>query len=183
MTPWIYSPWNPPDKNIGMSQTVPSSSDLSNWGIKHRSPALQIDFVPAEPTGKPKNTGMGSLSLLLEKEMAPHSSTLAWKILWREEPVGCSPWGRGESDTTEQLYFLYFYSSFWIRKWQRIPVFLPGESHGQRGLLGYSLWRCKESDMIKQLTHTHPFSSGSSGPRNWNRVSCIAGGFSTSGST
>ena len=43
---------------------------------------------------------------LLEKEMATHSSTLAWKIPWREEPGGLySPWGRKESDTTEQLHF------------------------------------------------------------------------------
>ena len=37
--------------------------------------------------------------------MAPHSSTLAWKIPWMEEPVGCSPWGRKDSDMTEQLPF------------------------------------------------------------------------------
>ena len=37
--------------------------------------------------------------------MAPHSSTLAWKIPWTEEPVHCSPWGREESDTTERLPF------------------------------------------------------------------------------
>ena len=36
--------------------------------------------------------------------MATHSSTLAWKIPWAEEP-GSSPWGREESDTTEQLHF------------------------------------------------------------------------------
>ena len=41
----------------------------------------------------------------LEKVMAPHSSTLAWKIPWTEEPVGCSPWGHLESDTTERLHF------------------------------------------------------------------------------
>ena len=36
------------------------------------------------------------------------------------------------------------------------PVFLPGESHGQRSLAGYSPWRHKESDMIKRLsTHMH----------------------------
>ena len=34
------------------------------------------------------------LELPLEKAMAPHSSTLAWKIPWMEELVGCSPWGR-----------------------------------------------------------------------------------------
>ena len=37
--------------------------------------------------------------------MAPHSSTLAWKIPWTEEPGGCGPWGRWGSDTTERLYF------------------------------------------------------------------------------
>ena len=37
--------------------------------------------------------------------MAPHSSTVAWKSHGRRSLVGCSPWGRKESDTTEQLYF------------------------------------------------------------------------------
>ena len=35
----------------------------------------------------------------------------------------------------------------WSRKWEPTPVFLPGESHGQRGMVGYSPWGCKESDM------------------------------------
>ena len=34
----------------------------------------------------------------------------------------------------------------WRRKWQPTPVFLPGESHGQRSLVGYSPWGHKESD-------------------------------------
>ena len=33
------------------------------------------------------------------------------------------------------------------KEWQPTPVFLPGESHGQRSLAGYSPWGCKESDM------------------------------------
>ena len=37
--------------------------------------------------------------------MAPHSSTLAWKIPWTASLVGCSPWSRKESDTTERLHF------------------------------------------------------------------------------
>ena len=42
----------------------------------------------------------------LEKEMAIHSSTVAWKIPWMEEPGRLySPWGCKESDTTEQLPF------------------------------------------------------------------------------
>ena len=35
----------------------------------------------------------------------------------------------------------------WRRKWQLTPVFLPGKSHGERSLAGYSPWGCKESDM------------------------------------
>ena len=48
----------------------------------------------------------------LEKEMAIHSSTLAWKIPWTEEPVGYSPWGPKEADTTERLHFhfLFFFA-------------------------------------------------------------------------
>ena len=34
----------------------------------------------------------------------------------------------------------------WRREWQPTPVFLPGESHGQRSLVGYSPWGPKESD-------------------------------------
>ena len=40
----------------------------------------------------------------------------------------------------------------WRRKWQPTPVFLPGESHGQRSLAGYSPWGHKESDPTEQLT-------------------------------
>ena len=40
----------------------------------------------------------------------------------------------------------------WRREWLSTPVFLPGESHGQRTLVGYSPWHCKELDMIEQLT-------------------------------
>ena len=38
----------------------PSPRDLPNPGIKPRSPSLQADSLPAEPPGKPKNTGVGS---------------------------------------------------------------------------------------------------------------------------
>ena len=39
----------------------------------------------------------------------------------------------------------------WRRKWQPTPVFLPGESHGQRSLAGYSQWGHKELDTMEQL--------------------------------
>ena len=37
----------------------------------------------------------------------------------------------------------------WRRKWQPTPVFLPGKSHGQRGLVGYIPWCSRESDMTE----------------------------------
>ena len=40
------------------------------------------------------------------------------------------------------------------REWLPVPVFLPGEFHGQKSLVGYSPWGDKESDMTEQLTHT-----------------------------
>ena len=40
-----------------------------------------------------------------------------------------------------------------MRKWQPTPVFLSGESHGQRSLAGYSPWGRKELDMTE---HSHP---------------------------
>ena len=57
---------NSPGKNTGVgscSPPGPPPGDLPNPGIKCRSPTLQGDSLPAEPPGKPKNTGVGSLSL------------------------------------------------------------------------------------------------------------------------
>ena len=43
----------------------------------------------------------------------------------------------------------------WRREWQPTPLFLPGEFHGQRSLVCYSPWGCKESDNSATNTHTH----------------------------
>ena len=48
------------------SGPFPSPGDLPNPGIKSGSPTLQVDPLPAKPPGKPKNTGVGSLSLFQE---------------------------------------------------------------------------------------------------------------------
>ena len=42
----------------------------------------------------------------------------------------------------------------WSRAWQSTPVFLPGESHGQRSLGGYSPWGCKELDTTEAAEHS-----------------------------
>ena len=57
----LYSPWNSPGQN---PVPFPSPGNLPNPGIEPRSPALQVDSLPAEPPGKPKNIGVGSPSLL-----------------------------------------------------------------------------------------------------------------------
>ena len=55
--------WNSPGEDTGVGSLFPSLN-LPNPGIEPRSPSLQADSLPAEQQGKPKNTGMGSLSLL-----------------------------------------------------------------------------------------------------------------------
>ena len=60
----LYSPWNSPGQNTGVGSLSLLPGDLPNPGIKPRSPTLQVDSLPAEPPGKPKNTGVGRLSLL-----------------------------------------------------------------------------------------------------------------------
>ena len=60
----LYNPSNSPSQNLTVSSLFLLSGDLPNPGIKPSSPTLQVDSLPAEPQGKSKNTGVGSLSLL-----------------------------------------------------------------------------------------------------------------------
>ena len=80
--------------------------------------------------------------------MAPHSSTLAWKIPWTEEPGRLQSMGSLESDTTERIHFHFSLFTFmhWRRKWLPTPEFLPGESQGRGSLVGCPLWGCTELD-------------------------------------
>ena len=80
------------------------------------------------------------------KAMAPHSSTLAWKIPWTEEPGGLQSmgsWRVGHDWATSLSLFTFMH---WRRKWQPTPVFLPGESQGQGSLVGCRLCGHTESD-------------------------------------
>ena len=87
--------------------------------------------------------------LKLEKAMAPHSSTPAWKIPWTEEPGGLQSMGllriRHDWATSLSLFTVLH----WRRKWQPTPVFLPGESQGWGSLVGCRLWGRTESDMTE----------------------------------
>ena len=59
----LYSPWNSPGHNTRVGSLSLLQGELPNPGIEPKSLALQVDSLPAEPQGKPKNTGAGSLSL------------------------------------------------------------------------------------------------------------------------
>ena len=123
----------------------------------------------------------------LEKEMATHSSVLAWRIPGTGEPGGPSSMGShriGHHRSDLAVAAAVFPRASLVaqmvknppamqetRVWSLgqeeelpTPVFLPGESHGQRNLTGYSPWNCKESDMTSWLsrsTHTQVFPSHS----------------------
>ena len=92
--------------------------------------------------------------------MAPHSSTLAWKIPWMEEPGRLQSMGslRVRHDWATSLSLFTF--MHWRRKWQPTPVFLPGESQGRGNLVGCCLWGRAESDTTEatqqQQQQHHP---------------------------
>ena len=89
---------------------------------------------------------LNSSSASMEKAMAAHSSTLAWKIPWTEEPGGLQSRGsrRVRHDWATSLSLFTF--MHWRRRWQPTPVFLPGESQGRGRLVGRRLWGRTESD-------------------------------------
>ena len=69
-----------------------------------------------------------------------HSSTLAWKIPWTEEPGRLQSMGSlrvGHDWVTSLSLFTFMH---WRKKWQPTPVFLPGESQGRGTLVGCRLW-------------------------------------------
>ena len=82
-----------------------------------------------------EETGVYENSEIFRNKLAPHSSTLAWKIPWTEEPARLQSMGSlrvGRDSVT--------------RKWQPTPVFLPGESQGRWSLVGCCLWGRTELD-------------------------------------
>ena len=82
----------------------------------------------------------------MEKKMATHSSTLAWKLPWTEEPARLQSMGllRVRHNLVTSLSPFTF--MHWRRKWQPTPVFLPGESQGRGSLVSCRLYGRTESD-------------------------------------
>ena len=92
--------------------------------------------------------------------MAPHSSTLAWKIPRTEEPGGLQSMGslRVRHDLVTSLSLFTF--MHWRRKWQPTPVFLPGES--QDG----GAWWAAVYGVAQSQTRLKRLSSSSSNSNN-----------------
>ena len=84
-----------------------------------------------------------------EKAMATHSSTLAWRIPWAEEPGRLQSMGSLRVRHIWETSLSLFTFMHWRRKWQPTPVFLPGESQGRGSLVGCSLWGRTESDVTE----------------------------------
>ena len=113
---------------------------FSVFGKEHRPGELLIIQVSMS------TSFLKALNLRKTKAMATHSSTLAWKIPWTEEPGTLQSMGalRVGHDWVSSLSLLTFIH--WRRKWQPTPVFLPGESQGRGSLVGCCLWGRTESD-------------------------------------
>ena len=78
--------------------------------------------------------------------MAPHSSTLAWKIPWTEEPGRLQFMGVAKSQGQLSNFTFTFHFHALEKEMQPTPVFLPGESQGLGSLVGCHLWGRTESD-------------------------------------
>ena len=100
----------------------------------------------------------------LEKKMATCSIILVWEIPWTAEPAVLQSMGPrvfGHDLVTETIRLdidLPHFRSSWRRAWWPTPVLLPGESQGQRNLVGYSPWVARSWTQLKWLS-THVFMS------------------------
>ena len=149
--PWVYmcspswtplrppSPYHPSGSSRCTSPEHPVSCVKRGLAIHFTYENIHVSMlfsqiIPHSPSPtESKRLFYISVPLLLSRKqgMAPHSSTLAWKIPWTEEPSVWQSMGllRVRHDrATSHLLFIFMH---WRRKWQPTPVFLLGESQGR----------------------------------------------------
>ena len=117
----------------------------SRWLSDKESICNSGDVGSIPGLGRSPGVGNGIPS----KAMASHSSTLAWKIPWTEEPGRLKTMGSRKVGHDRATSFSLFPFMHWRRKRQPTPMFLPAESQGWRSLVGCLLWGCTESDTTK----------------------------------
>ena len=120
---------------------------------------------------------------MMKKAMATHSSILAWKIPWTEEPGRLQFMGSrrvGHNWVTSLSFFQDTTGSIpgsgrfpWSRKREPTPVFLPGKFHEQRSLTGHSLWGRRVGhdwvgSRVRARARTHTSNSKSSSEK-WHQ--------------
>ena len=112
--------------------------------------SLVAQLVKNQPVMQETPVLFLNLEDTLEKGQTTYSSILGlpWWLNWCRICLHCGNW-----------VLSWVGKIPWRRTRQPTPVFLPGESHGQRSLAGYSLWGCKESDMTQQLSTAQSDSS------------------------
>ena len=86
-TPWTVAYQAPPSMGFSRQEywsglPFPSLEDPPNPGIKPRSPTLLVDALTSKPPGKPKNTGLGSLSLLQRIFLTQELNLGLWQCRW-----------------------------------------------------------------------------------------------------
>ena len=140
-----HSPWNSPSQNTRVGSRSLLQEDLPNSGIEPRSPTWQADSLSAEPSGKPKNTGVGSLQWELPnpgiKQGSPtmEANSLATELLWKPKVNKRLPRRLSGKESTCQCrregFNPWAGKILWKREWLPTPVLLPGEFYGQKSLV------------------------------------------------
>ena len=108
--------------------------------------ALNVPEVSRSGPTLPLTCIWSDFNLIYRKAMVPHSSTLAWKIPWVEEPGRLQFMGSRRVRHNWATSLSLFTFMHWRRKWQPTPVFLPGESQGWGSPVGCRLWGRTELD-------------------------------------
>ena len=116
---------------------LPSPGDLPNPGIEPRSPVLEADSLPTELQGKsPSNSTC----------LMPCTSSFFSDVIYltyKGFPGGLDGKESASSAGRRPRFNPWVRKIPWRREWQPTLAFLPGESHGQRNLAGYSPWGCR----------------------------------------
>ena len=123
--------------------------------------------------------------VVLEKAMETHSSTLAWKIPWMEQPGRLQSMGSRRVGHDWATSFSLFTFMHWRRKGQPTPVFLPGESQGHRVWWAAVYAVAQSWTRLKRLSSSSSSSSCAAAQGMWNLPGAgimslaLAGGFLT----
>ena len=173
VTPWTIQSMEFSRPEYWSGQPFPSPEDLPNPGVEPRSPILQTDSLPAESQGKPKNTGVDSLSLLQgifptqeQNSGLLHCRWILYQLSYFYIFYLCIIY------THKYIYYIILYTYYThiscntgdlgsILGSEKSPEEGNGNPlqysclerpHEQRSLADYSPWCCKESDMTEQLS-------------------------------